>query len=63
MMLLQSNMALGLKEQIQGISADIAWLAPEITLVKMSVPYSNAFGNSSRAIEWMAEMDVNERIV
>ncbi len=37
MMLLQSNMALGLKEQIQGISADIAWLAPEITLVITAV--------------------------
>ena len=37
MMLLQTNMALGLKEQIQGISADVAWLAPEITLVITAV--------------------------
>ncbi|MGW8122710.1 NADH-quinone oxidoreductase subunit N [Roseivirga echinicomitans] len=37
MMLLQSNIALELKEQIQGIITDIAWLAPEITLVITAV--------------------------
>ena len=37
MMLLQSNIGIDLKEQIQGISTDLIWLAPEITLVLTAI--------------------------